>query len=163
MEIAPDDEGLLTRCPYCGTQFFARADVLGLDVVDDTLETETEKPDPSLRLDTNKIRQLTALRRGAVRARSWCWIAATVAAVAAVELIIKAIENVRHTHGITSRAMGFVLFAILATVLAIAMGGHGQKLSREINAPPTPGPIDEPDFTPLSDGSQRWNNLNDVR
>src|SRR4051794_23728897 len=94
------------------------------EIVDDTTDEPNEpvvaQPSPEEELDGQRIRQFTALRRGAIRARSWCLIAATVCGVAAVQLVIKSIQNVRHTHAWGLRPTGFVLFA----VAALMVGGY---------------------------------------
>ena len=155
--------GQLARCPYCNTEFFASADTAHFDVVDDTADTDEEAIEPQATLDNNKIRQLSALRRGTLRARSWCWIATTVAAAAAVELLIKAGQNAVHTHAVTGRAIGFVLFATLAVILAMNTFRTGKQLTAEIKASRLDEPASDPDFSSLSDGSQRWKNLHDIR
>src|SRR5437763_15876747 len=106
-------------------------------IVDDTpveLPVAPEPP-PDAELDGQKIRQFTALRRGAIRARSWCLIAATVCGVAAVQLIIKSVQNVRHTHTWGLRPTGFVLFAVAALMVAGYFLRRAKELKREIDKP----------------------------
>jgi hypothetical protein len=142
-------------CPHCGEHFTF--------VVDDTpQEEEPAAPQADAELDGLKIRQVIALRRGAIRARSWCLIAAAVCGVAAVQLVIKTIQNVRHTHTWGLRPTGFVLFAVGALIVASMFLRRAAELKREIDKPPPPDPASPPVFDSLSDGSQRWKNLEDV-
>jgi hypothetical protein len=109
-----------------------------------------------------RIRQIAALRRGAIRARSWCLIAAGVCVVGAIQLIIKTVQNVRHEHAWGLRPTGFVLFAIAGLMVAVFFFRRAAELKREIDKPMLPPPETPPDFEPLSDGSQRWKNLEDI-
>src|SRR5436305_15021192 len=107
-------------------------------IVDDTpveLPVAPEPP-PDAELDGQKIRQLIALRRGAIRARSWCLIAAAVCGVAAVQLVVKTIQNIRHTHTWGLRPTGFVLFATGALIIASMFLRRAAELKREIDKPP---------------------------
>ena len=161
LRLPIESAGQLTRCPYCSTQFFASPGRADLDIVDDT--EDVDHAEPAAELDGNRIRQVAALRRGAIRARSWCQIGAAAGAVVAVELLFKTVQNVAHSRTVNSRAIGFTLFAIVSATSARMMLRSARRLTAEINAPRDPGDTVEPDFATLSDGSQRWSNLNDIR
>ena len=132
-------------------------------IVDDTRQEQTpQTPQRDEELDGLKIRQLIALRRGAIRARSWCLIAAAVCVVAAIQLIVKTVQNVRHTQSWGLRATGFTLFAVGGLMVAGIFLRRAAELKREIDQPTQPAPSKPPEFEALSDGSQRWKNLEDL-
>lgn len=133
------------------------------DIVDDTERDDALEAYRAAELDGLKIRQLSSLRRGAIRARSWCLIAAGVGAVGAVQLVIKAVRNIRHAHALTLRAVGFLLFAVVGTLLAIALLRRAAALKREVGKSSLPAPVTPPDFSTLNDGSERWKDLEDMR
>lgn len=159
-----DAVGQLVRCANCGAQFFASAEAVDLHVVDDTAEAQAAAAeDREQEIDGNKIRQLSAMRRGAIRARSWCLIVVVVCLVGAVELVIKTIENVWHARRWGLRPTGFILFAIAGVIIAVYFFRRARELKREIDKPALQDPSKPPDFSTLSDGSQRWKHLEDMR
>jgi hypothetical protein len=128
-------------------------------------EAETDPiDDRSDELDGLRIRQLAALRRGAFRARSFALIGVVTSLVAAIKLILMTIAHV-HSRGWTTWPMGFILFAAVALMLAGYFGQRVMELHREIKtpAPLPPEPPGGPDLSTLSDGSQQWRNLEDIR
>jgi hypothetical protein len=150
-----DAPAMESACPHCGADLMV--------IVDDTREQEAPPtPQRDEELDGLKIRQLIALRRGAIRARSWCLIAAAVCVVAAIQLIIKTVRNVRHMQSWGLRATGFTLFAVGALMVAGIFLRRAAELKREIEQPTQSAPSAPPDFEALSDGSRRWKNLEDL-
>ena len=115
-------------------------------------------------LDGLRIRQLAALKRGAFRARSFALIGVVTSIVAAIKLVLMTLSQVR-TRGWSPSPIGFALFAIVALMLAGYFARRVKELQREIDAPPTlpPMPPEGPDFSTLSDGSQQWKNLEEIR
>jgi hypothetical protein len=111
-----------------------------------------------------RIRQYTALRRGAFRARSYAMIAAVASGFAGVLLLLIAIAHTAARRGIGAIPIGCALGSCAAIALALHFGRRVRELSREIAtpAPLPPTPPGGPDFSTLSDGSQRWKNLEDI-
>jgi hypothetical protein len=111
-------------------------------------------------LDGQRIRQLSSLRRGAYRARSFAIIVAVACFVASIQLTITALTGTVATYRAISGALGvFALFA------AVHFARRVTELQREIRTPSPmpPEPPGGPDFSTLSDGSQQWRNLEDIR
>jgi hypothetical protein len=114
-------------------------------------------------LDGLRIRQLSALRRGAYRARSYALIGVGACAVTGIQLLIMTVTHVR-ARGWGMYPTGYVLGACVAVMLASHFGRRVMELHREIKTPaPLPPAPAEPDFSRLSDGSQQWKNLEDIR
>jgi hypothetical protein len=115
-------------------------------------------------LDGVRIRQLAAVRRGAFRARSYSLIAAVACLVVSIQLVMMTADAVR-ARGWGLLTVGYVQFAVLALLAAAHFGRRVRALSRELRAPPPLPPIPPggPDFSTLSDGSQQWKNLDDIR
>ena len=114
-------------------------------------------------LDGVRVRQIAALRRGAYRVRSYCVVAAAALVVVAVQLCVMAVAFVR-AAGWGARPVGYVMFAGFALLAAGYFARRVLHLTRELRQSAVPTPPDrEPDFSTLSDGSQRWRNLEDVR
>jgi hypothetical protein len=124
---------------------------------------EADLDERSDELDGLRIRQLSALRRGAYRARSYALIGVGACVVTAVQLLIMTIAYVR-SRGWGMYPTGYVLGACVAVMLASHFGRRAMELHRETKTPaPLPPAPAEPDFSPLSDGSQQWKNLEDIR
>jgi hypothetical protein len=116
-------------------------------------------------LDGLRIRQLAALRRGAYRARSYAIIGAVAAFVVAVQLVIMTVQYVRSHGGWGRWPSGYALFAAAAGMVGFYFARRALEVHREIRtpAPLPPTPEGGPDFSTLSDGSQQWKNLEDIR
>jgi hypothetical protein len=114
-------------------------------------------------LDGVRIRQLAALRRGAYRARSYAIIGAAASFVVAVQLVLMTVTYVR-VRGWGLYPIGYAQAACVGVLLGLYFGRRALSLHREIKTPARmpPEPA-EPDFTTLSDGSQQWKNLEDIR
>jgi hypothetical protein len=115
-------------------------------------------------LDGLRIRQLTALRRGAIRARSYALIGAAACFVGAIQLVVLTVRHVR-AWGFGLQPVGYILFAIVALMLCGYAARRARQLQKEIDTPIPlpPAPPDGPDFSTLSDGSQHWKNLENVQ
>lgn len=111
-------------------------------------------------LDGLRIRQLSALRRSAYRTRSFAIIVAVACLVVGIQLAIKAFRAESAWFRVLSAALAvFALFGAVHFTRRIA------ALQRELRTPPPmpPEPPGGPDFSTLSDGSQQWKNLEDIR
>jgi hypothetical protein len=129
-----------------------------MEIIDD----QPEKIEPPPELDGLRIRQLTALRRGAIRARSWCLITAVVCIVGTVQLLINTVQIMSRNHSWTWRATAYLLVAIGGCIAAIISLRRAQILKREIDKPLLDDPSTPPDFSTLSDGTQRWKSLENI-
>ena len=112
-------------------------------------------------LDGLRIRQHAALRRAAYRSRSHAIVAMLVCLVAVLQSAILLIQQLVH--------VGFDWHIPVYGCVAIA-GAYGTwfffhravALHRETKQSHLPAPTANPDFSTLSDGSQRWKNLEDL-
>ena len=84
-----------------------------------------------------------------------------VCAVLGMQLIWNSISRFR--VGNNSTASFFLLAAVVLFVLAVKAFLRAQQLRREAKASALSGPTTPPDFSKLSDGSQTWENLKDIR
>ena len=125
---------------------------------------ESEPPpgdDRSAELDGLRIRQLATLRRAAYRSRSHAIIALLVCAVAVVHTSILLAQHLRY-FGWGWRPPVYIA-VILAAMYGVtffwrrAVALHREAKQSHLETPTTP-----PDFSTLSDGSQRWKNLEDL-
>jgi uncharacterized membrane protein YcjF (UPF0283 family) len=134
------------------------------DHAEQPLEIDVEPTPPhddrEHELDGLRIRQLSALRRSAYRARSFAIIVAVACLVVGIQLTVNAFAAAAATY----RAL-FAALAVLALLGAIHFARRVAALQRELRTPPPmpPEPPGGPDFSTLSDGSQQWKNLEDIR
>jgi DNA-directed RNA polymerase subunit RPC12/RpoP len=162
VEVAPETVGNLVRCPYCNTDFFASPEHLHQPVVDDTA-SELAELDRQAAFDKLRIENFTALRMGAIRARSWWMIAMCLALLTALDMIGRAVIYVT-----VFRSWGVepILRAVVAGSM-LTFAKHARKraadFKREIEQSAIPEPATPPDFSTLSDGVDRWKDLENVR
>ncbi len=137
-------------------------------VVEDDDDADADAPeepaDPQEdELDGLRIRQYAASRRAIYRSRSYALIAALVCLVAAVQLVFNAIGRF---HGTTPgiRPYAYLCFALAGFLAFIYFLRRMLELNREVRGMHPHEPTNpNPDFTPLSDGSQRWKRLDDIQ
>ena len=128
------------------------------------VDDDDSHDDRSEELDGLRIRHLVALRRGAIRARSYAVIGLIVCAFAGAGLIfvtfLWSMQWGMHFLPLTSGAG-----AVLALLGCVYFARRMKQLAGEISerAPLPPPPPGGPDFSALSDGSQRWKNLEDIQ
>jgi hypothetical protein len=135
-----------------------------MEIIDDQPPDDTEaKTAAEAELDGLKIRQFTALRRGAIRQRSWSLIAAALCVIGALQLIINAIQLTRHERSWGLWQTLYILIAPIAVYVALYFLKKARALKREIENSNLQQPEAPPDFSTLSDGSERWKNLEDIR
>jgi hypothetical protein len=162
VDIAADSHGQLVRCPYCNTDFFASAEQSHLDVVDDTPQP-MEVPSEEAAFDKHRVAMLVALRLGAIRARSWWVIGLFLSIMAILDALRRAAlyAEVLHHWGIWPTID--ILIALLAVRWAVHCWRRARELKREIDHSAIPDPVTPPDFSTLSDGTDRWKDLENVR
>jgi hypothetical protein len=126
-------------------------------------DEDPQPPDPQAdELDGLRIRQLAQGRRAIYRSRSYALIAALVCLVAAVQLCLNAARRLLH-HIPGIRPYAYLCFALAFLMAFLFFLRRTIELHRELNQPhPDHSPPSEPDFSPLSDGSQRWEKLDHI-
>ena len=161
------DEAYPSQCPGCGADLSAAGERMAASVGSlDYALTGTphdRQGDFAEELDGLRIRQVATLRRGTARARSYLLIGVIVSTVACVKLVLMTIDHVR-AGGWGLTPLGYLLFVAVLLMLASYFGRRAMELHRELQVPaPLPPVQGEPDFSTLSDGSQHWKNLNEIR
>jgi hypothetical protein len=135
-----------------------------MEIIDDQPRDDSQRPpEPDVELDGVKIRQFTALRRSAIRMRSWLLIGAAVCAVGAMQLLILAVQL---AHRNRSWGVWQTLYIAIAGLAVFGIRHFLRKAGRykrEIEKPLLKDPEAPPDFSTLGDGSDRWKNLEDIR
>jgi uncharacterized Zn finger protein (UPF0148 family) len=155
-ESSDASDGIVS-CPHCGQQVsFAPEEALRSETISDDGPAPPDEPDDG-DLSGMKIKQISALRRGAYRTRSWLMIGAISCAVGAAQLVYLAIQARR--AGLRLTPLGELLTAILALLLGVYFIRRAVEVHREIQQSRLEEPTTPPDFSTLSDGSQRWTNL----
>jgi hypothetical protein len=156
--VTPAAEPLEAACPNCGGLTIIAALSGEAQPADDP----PPAPDREDELSGIRIRQLAAARRASYRARSHCVVGALVCVVAVVQLTWNGIRAIR-TTGFGLRAIAYLLVAIIAAWGASYFFRKAMEFDREAKRTELPPALGEPDFGPLSDGSQQWKNLDEVR
>jgi hypothetical protein len=115
-------------------------------------------------LDSNRIRQMAALRRAAIRTRSYCIIALGGCIVGAAELIFDVVRDWPEPfrfRGIWASVIyllsAIVMLAAAVYFIRLAMRFHRETKQSAILPPSTP-----PEFSQLQDGSQITRNLEEM-
>jgi hypothetical protein len=151
------------QCPQCGQQFFVSTDgAEELASADDEGQTQTPEDDAKADADLSelRIRQVSDLRRGAIRSRSWLIVVAVACVVGAGQLIYLAVRQYHAGH--RRGALRDVLCAAVALLIVPYLVRRIRQLGNEIRETRLKDPQTPPDFSTLSDGSQRWTNLEDL-
>ena len=99
MELPDDAAGQIVACPHCGNE-------LAISASENETTVEEE-------LNTIRIKRLSLERRAAIRARSYCLIAAGGCAVGAAQFIYFATNQIRTGH----RATGYIVCAVIFAAL----------------------------------------------
>jgi ribosomal protein S27E len=161
MQVGVDALNSSIACPHCGQTFVATPGEQ--EIVDDTEPDAEEEIEPARddELDENRIKQVASLRRSLYRARSYCVVGMITCIVTAIQLVLYAIRFAR--AGEANKTIGFILCAIAALIGGWFLYVKGSSINREIaSLMHHDEPAAPPDFSRLSDGSQRWKNLEDM-
>ena len=113
-------------------------------------------------LDSLRIRRATVLRRSLYRSRAYAVVASIACAAGAAQCAWLVVRRVRSV-GFDPRAVVLLVFMSVAVVAAVMLARRAIALNREAASAVLPEPRTRPDFSTLSDGSQRVSNLEDVR
>jgi hypothetical protein len=115
-------------------------------------------------LNPTRIRQMAALRRAAIRTRSYCVIALVGSAVGAVQCVFDAVR--RWPAPVSFRGILVCLLFLLSAAALIGLGGYFLRLARRFHREAKQSaivpPEVPPDFSKLQDGSQIVKNLEDM-
>ena len=154
--------GEVLQCPHCGGQFFVPDESRSAQTASTLAEgehdaaVENDAP-PEVDLSELRIRQVSSLRRGAYRTRSWLIIGALTCGVGFCQLVYIAVRDWR--LGLRLGPIIDLVLAVLAVALFRSLLRRIRMLNREIEASRQQDPATPPDLSSLSDGSQRWANL----
>jgi hypothetical protein len=126
--------------------------------------SETDPADDHL--NSNRIRQMAALRRAAMRTRSYCVIGLCVCVVAIAELVFETVRDWPTPFSVRAiwRPILYIICIILLVSLAIPallrlLVRYHREAKQSAMLPPPDAP---PDFSKLQDGSQFARNLEDL-
>jgi hypothetical protein len=115
-------------------------------------------------LNSNRIRQMASLRRGAIRSRSYCVIALGGCVVGAAELVFDAFR--RWPAPVNLRGVLVAILYLFCSIALLVLGAYFLRLAirfhREAKQSALPPPEKPPDFSQLQDGSQIVRNLEDM-
>jgi len=162
-------ETVPTRCPRCGAEIVVGTDSEPQETGEIQVEAEEDddcaaEPDPAEEdeLSSLRIRQVAALRRSANRSRSHCVVIATALLVGAGKLTVMTIQNVR-SGGQRIFSAAYVVAIALALIFAGLLIRRIVELTRELKQPLLSDPLEPPDFSTLSDGSQHARHLAEMQ
>ncbi|MGA2497972.1 MAG: hypothetical protein ABSH20_09535 [Tepidisphaeraceae bacterium] len=170
VQTTPSDRPQVLDCPHCSQPFvlpaaggqLAVAQIPGQETfVTDDMPTPHNEDD----LDGARIRRVAMLKRSAYRSRSYCVIIAIGCLAGAGQCIWNVVAAVRSfgRYDGTATAYGVIGMWMAATAGCVYLGNRfyrrAGKYTREAEATSLDHPATPPDFTALSDGSQRWKNL----
>lgn len=158
LDASPGDWPQNVVCPQCGGLTVIPA----IDGKIDQADEPAPSPNSDDQLSSVRIRQFAAGRRAVYRSRSYCVIGALVCVVAVVQLTWNGIALLRAT-GAGFRTTSYLLAAGAAGWGARYFFRKAMEMDREAKRSARPAATGEPDFAPLSDGSQRWKDLEDIR
>ena len=150
----------LIICPHCNEQSFMADESTQEGESSEQTEPVKSAMPREPELSELRIKQISNLRRGAYRNRSWCVVGAVACLVGAAQLVQMTVREAR--RGSVILPIGFCLGAAAALVGTAYFIRSVMLLTREIRASTIPEPATPPDFSTLSDGSQRWRNLGEV-
>ena len=156
---APMGQRLIV-CRDCGEQSFISEDSSTTGESSDPHDQAELPAATEPELSEARIRQISNLRRGAYRNRSWCVVGAVSCLVGAAQLIQMIVQEAR--RGSVILPIGFCLAAAAALLGSGYFVRSVMVLTREIRASSLANPTSLPDFSTLSDGSQQWRRLDEI-
>ena len=145
-------------CPHCQGSFVVAAIDGSIELSEEQRE-EHRTEDAQRELDNVRMRNLATGRMAAYRARSYAIIGAVACAVGAVQLVLMALDR---SNGITWR-VAYSFLIVLAVWGLIFCFRRARDFHRETKLTLLKEPDHPPDFSTLSDGSQRWDDFRKIR
>jgi predicted RNA-binding Zn-ribbon protein involved in translation (DUF1610 family) len=163
VEAAPEETARLLACPNCGEHLLIPA-IDGSTELRDEAEAAREEValGKEAELDGLRMRNVVALRRTAMRSRSYAIVGGCACVVGAVKLGLMTYDEVKVAGwGVWPTAfVGLIALAVWAARYCFRRAAHW---AREGAATVLPEPETPPDFSTLSDGSQHAKNLEQIR
>ena len=158
LPVGVDPAQPVLQCSACGEQFFAP----GQDHVDSDEPGQVEPagpnaPDDAAALNELRIKQVSNLRRGLIRTQSW-WIIGTGTCLVSAAMLVQMIVQAFGAR-LWMFAIGYGLGVGVSLMLAFVCVRRIIDTGREIRQTRMPEPLTPPDLSTLSDGSQRWTQL----
>jgi len=158
--LDPNTGGPFIACPSCGGQF----SIASSDAIDVEYEScEADHRSQNDELDGMRIRQVSTLRRAAIRGRTYLQIGGIVCFTGGVQLSLKAVQRVRYERLWDARTFAFIAFSIVCLMLAVFFYKRAVEIGRELKKPMLDEPEIPPDFSTLSDGTQHARDLEEMR
>lgn len=151
----------MVHCPSCGVAFVVAAED-GTTALPDELEQEHAKAAREQELDGLRIRQVSRVRRAAIRARSYCMVVVTGCAVGIVDLLWRAVRRLGY-EPFMARPVSYLIFAVALAWLGGVFLRRANAFADEIRDQRLPDPDTAPDFSSLGDGSQVLKNLEQLK
>jgi hypothetical protein len=150
----------LVDCPDCEERFLIPAEDGSTDLPEEEVSEENQSNHTAGELDSLRMRHMIVTRRTAIRSRTYHLVAAIGCIMAAIQLIIMTVTEVRHI-GWHLRQAAFVAVAVGTFYGAVHFSRRAAYWSRESRVPFGPGDegLPPPDFSTLSDGSQHARDL----
>ncbi len=150
---AESPEESLTYCPACGADLEAvraEADFQR----EQALRIEVERRQRDQQLNEVRIKQVLTERRSLFRTRSYFVVLGTAALVIAIQIAIYSVYRLQ--HGGFSFRVGAYIAAFLPLLLLMRFCWRKiRQYNLELATPLLPEPAADPDFSTLSDGTQR--------
>jgi ribosomal protein L37AE/L43A len=160
----PRGVGGFVSCPHCSEQFVAgSADGEEHDEhAREALEAKLRERQDESELDAIRIRQLSVVQRTAARTRNYYIVGMLLLIATAGQLIFKACIRAKY-HLFGFRGWAYLFFAAAALVACVYVFRRVMEATREIHTTGLEEPQTPPDFSSLSDGSQHWKNLEEMK
>jgi len=158
LDVTPGPTPQDVVCPHCS----ALTVIPAIDGATEPAETEPPTTAREEELSALRIRQLAAAKRAAYRSRSYCVVAAVACVVVGVQLVWYAVSAFG-AGGFGLSVIAYCLVAVLSAWGAVYFFRKAMEFDREAKQSSLQAAQGEPDFSSLSDGSQQWKNLDDVR
>lgn len=164
VELTPSNETAEWACPHCGGVFVVASPSTSTD--DDQADDRNDDAadDDSNELDGVRIRQLSQARRATYRSRSFCLIGAMACLIGVIELSIHLARTLARHEVDWTTGVVVVLDVLMgwASLMLFGKARYFHEEARRSSLSPPP-PDHPPDFSTLSDGSQKWKDLENIR
>lgn len=173
VSVSPDQWGQTLACPHCGQDFAlpamaAPAGPVAVDLGDGFTVIDDEEPADSQRrrrdeLDRMHMRHVAQLRRSAVRSRTYMLVLLIGCLAGIGQLIYLCYKFFQKHHNLDLQHWGYIGLALLLARLAVRFWRRAQYFETESHRTELAEPAAPPDFSTLSDGSQYWKNLDQLK